>query len=1078
MNGRIRLLVLALVLLFGAEQLAALSADRAINQYVRRAWTVEQGLPHGTVRGIAQTRDGYLWLATYEGLVRFNGEEFRVFDRTTSPEMLSIAIRMLALDRGGTLWLGTAAGLMRYRGGTFEAIAIPGGADSISGMAITRDDTVWIGTARGKLVRVRGARAEEVSVGLPVSPITALAASGDDVWIGTSDGLSRLRKGANRADVISGLSNDRIVTLMADGSAMLVGSATGLDRIADGRVQRIAGLPVDQVTALHRDRDANLWIGTYSHGVFRAHGSEIASYGIDDGLLNPTVRAIAEDDEGSLWIGSNGGLEQFRAGMFISWDRRHGLEDDFVRTIYEDRGGIRWVGAADGLYRSDGNRWIKEPGAPAGVLSMEDSVDGTRSADVTRWIGTSNGLYRISGGSTKLLTVADGLSNNGIRDIHQDRKGDVWVATDFSVNRIDRNGRIENFAGRPGIGAGYALAIAESGDGRLWFATGLGLAEFNGTTFTLHAAPKELPSNRLFGIEADANDPGTVWVITDGDGLIRFRGGKASVITMRDGLATDKILSLVDDRRGRLWFGTGRGVFAASKRELNAIADHAIGAHVVSRFFDENDGLGSRQCNGASTPSALRTRDGRIWFATAKGVAMLQGGATAAPLLRAPVIENVDINGKPADIGALAAIPPGVERIEFEFSGVTFATPERMHFRYRLENYDDAWIDGGGKRVASYTNLPGGKYRFLLESSRDGVQWRGSALPFTLKPHFYETKWFLIVSILAVAALLLGAHNVRLHLSRERARHLEAVVDDRTRQISEEKERTERALQEAQAARNEAEAARREAERHEKLVEDALERAESASQAKSIFLANTSHELRTPLNAIIGFSELLIENTSHRIEPRHVRFLQNILSSGEYLLGHINNILDLSKIEAGRTDLQPETIILYHIVDEIAAVMKGVATLREITIDVDLPTELPLIEADPTHVKQILYNLVSNAVKFSPDKSTVTVSARDLPAQEAIEIRVTDQGVGIDPKDHELIFQEFRQAHGAKGERPQGTGLGLALVKRFVEMHRGTIRVESELGLGSTFIVILPRKYQRTTVAPDQAPRKDAVGRT
>src|SRR6185436_17163180 len=571
---RFRVLVVVLALV-GAGRIAALSSDRAITQYVRRAWTVEQGLPHGTVRGLVQTRDGYLWLATYEGLVRFNGEEFRVFDQTTSPEMLSIAIRMLALDRDDTLWLGTNAGLMRFRGGKFETIAIPGGADSIGGMTIAPDGTVWIGTSRGKLIRVRGGRAEEMKLGLQAIPITALAAAGDSIWIGTSAGLSRHRRGTGNAERVDGLSSNRIVTLAADGAdALLAGTATGLERIAPGGVERIGGLPADQVTALHRDRDRSLWIGTYSHGVFRVSGGTVAAYGIDDGLLNPTVRAISEDDEGNLWIGSNGGLEQFHAGTFISWDRRHGLEDDYVRTIFEDRAGVRWVGAANGLHRWNGSAWVKDAGAPTGILSMEESRDGTR------WLGTSNGLVRVSGGTSKLLTVADGLSNNGIRDIHQARSGDVWVATDFSVSRIRPDGRIESFAGRPGIGAGYALAIAESGDGRLWFATGLGLAEFYGTTFTLHAAPKELPSNRLFGVEADADERGTVWVITDGDVLIRFRNGRASMITTGDGLATGKIVSLVDDREGRLWFGTMRGVFAASKRELNAVAD-GTGSRIV-----------------------------------------------------------------------------------------------------------------------------------------------------------------------------------------------------------------------------------------------------------------------------------------------------------------------------------------------------------------------------------------------------------------------------------------------------------------------------------------------------------------
>jgi len=1074
MNVRFRILVATALALLGAGRIAALSADRVITQYVRRVWTVEQGLPHGTVRGVVQTPDGYLWLATYEGLVRFNGEEFFILDRTSSRGMLSNAVRMLS-RAGDTIWLGTNDGLMRYRGGRFETMALPGGPDIIGAMTEFADGTIWVGTAGGKLVRIVDGRAEQMSLGLPVSPITSLAATGNTLWIGTSAGLSRHERGTKTAERVAGLSSDRIVTLAADGpDALLVGTATGLDRVVGRGVEIITGLPADQVTAVRRDRDGNLWIGTYSHGLFRHGGGGIVAYGLADGLLNPTVRAIFEDDEGSIWIGSNGGLEQFRAGAFMTWGKHDGLDDDYVRTIFEDRAGTLWVGTANGLRRWSNGAWVKDgDGGPAGILSIEQSRDGTR------WLGTSNGLYRVSGGTTTLLTTADGLSNNNVRDIHEDRRGNVWVATDFSVNRIHGDGRIESFRGRGDLGGGYAMAIAETHDGRIWFATGAGLAEFNGTAFKLHSARRGLPSNRLFGIEADADHDGTVWIVTDGDGLIRFRDGKAALITTRHGLASDKIVSLVDDGKGRLWFGTVRGAFAASKRELNAVADGKR-SQLTSWFFDENDGLGSRQCNGAANPSALRTRDGRIWFATAKGASMLAGDRATPLPLPAPIVERVSINGNPAALDALGAIPAGARRIEFEFTGMTFVTPERMRFRYQLEGYDKAWIDGGTKRAASYTNLPAGKYRFRLESSREGLRWRESALPFELQPHFYETSWFLAFAVLAVVALLLAAHNMRLHFSRERARELQTLVDVRTRQISEEKERTEQALREAQAAKAEAETARREAEHHEKMVEDALLRAESASRAKSIFLANTSHELRTPLNAIIGFSGILIENTGHRLEPRHVRFLQNILSSGEYLLGHINNILDLSKIEAGRSDLQPEVIVLHDIVNEVSAVMKGVATLREIVIDVDIPDDLPTIEADPTHVKQILYNLVSNAVKFSPEKSTVHVRARFLrPADGSlgsIEIQVADQGMGIDPKDHELIFQEFRQAHGVKGERPQGTGLGLALVKRFVAMHSGTIRVESELGLGSAFTVVLPRKYQPRN-GVDQIPHADAVSR-
>ncbi|MFA6957403.1 MAG: two-component regulator propeller domain-containing protein [Thermoanaerobaculia bacterium] len=1054
----------AAALLLSTSVAVALPADRSVSQYVRKSWTVRDGLPHGTVRGVAQTADGYLWLATYEGIVRFNGERFRLYDQESAAVLANNSVLTIYRSRDDTLWLGTAVGTITMRDGAFRKLVVPGSRDEmVNAIEETPDGTIWI-ASWGGLTRVVNGRAERLKLAIPDELINALATGSDGtLWIGMAKGgLARYHDGnVSVLDADNGLASDTVVSLLSEGDdGVLIGTAAGLQRIAAGKLSRVAGIPDDQITALRRDRDGNVWVGTYSSGLFRISDGRVAPYGIANGLLNPTVRAIFEDDEGNLWIGSNRGLEMLRAGAFVNWTEREGLGNDFTRAIFEDLDGTLWVGTANGLGRWNGSSWEKAADprlAKEYVLAIEQGRDGRH------WFGTSHGLYRVSGARTDLLTSADGLSSNGIRAIHADRNGNVWVATDYGVNRILPNGSIQSYAGRGGLGPDYAIAIAETPDGRIWVATGAGLSEFDGTAFKLHSAPNDFPSNRLFALHAD--DDGTLWVGTDGDGLIRLRDGKTKRFTTRDGLPFDKIQSITDDTSGGLWIGTSRGAFRIARLELEEVAAGRL-SRLTSTPFDESDGLGSRQCNGSGDPAAFRSRDGRVWFATANGVSARSTFPSHDVSARRPVIESVSVNGSPVDARALAALPPGSERIEFEFTGLAYGAPDRVRFRYQLVGYDDRWITSD-RRSVSYTNLAAGSYRFVLASSRDGKSWQSTELPLSLRPRLWESPWFIVLCVAAGAALLLSTHAMRLHLARKRASLLETLVDDRTREISLEKARTEHALQEAEEAK-------REAERHETLTELALAQAEDANRAKSTFLATTSHELRTPLNAIIGFSDILLAHVGGQLEPRFVRFLHNIHSSGEYLLGIINNILDLSKIEAGQMEMLPETIPVRDTIQGICMVMKGVTTLHRITLDVQVPEELPTIEADPTIFKQIVYNLVSNAVKFSPVGSTVTIAARlvtpgeSASPEQAVEIRVIDHGVGIDPKDHVEIFREFHQVYGTR-QRPQGTGLGLALVKRFVELHRGTIRVESTLGEGSTFVVLLPCRHE-PPVPPAQWP--------
>jgi signal transduction histidine kinase/ligand-binding sensor domain-containing protein len=1007
----------------------ALEADRAISQYARRAWKIEDGLPNSVVRGIVQTDDGYIWLATYEGLARFNGDSFTRFDKKNLPALRRDTVLAVLKSRDGAIWAGTnGGGVGSLRGADTRVLTMADGlpSDIVAAVAEDARGTIWIGTSAG-LCAYRNGKVEKAIIDDSVLSL-AIAPDGA-LWIGTrgagvlvaSGGMVRTAGQLGQASVYSLLPE-------RDGSVW-AGTNRGLHRITTAApAQLIDGIPQEQVTALLRDSDGTLWIGTYSNGLHRLANGQVSRFTTAEGLINNSVRSLFEDVEKNLWVGTNGGVASLTRGKFITIGGPEGLTNSYTRTVLEDRAGNIWIGTASGLTKFGSGDKVTYTAADG--LSNDYILSVAEAPDGAMWIGTPTGLNRLANGKVEIFDETDGLASRTVRALFFDPAGMLWIGTDRGLNRYV-NGRFEILVPGPKWDTTFVQAFAAGPDGSIWIgADGRGISRYKDGAFTSWAASEGLPDEHVLALHVDA--AGTVWIGTDSAGLIRLKDGRFTSYTVDAGLWSEKVLQILEDDHGRMWFGGGRGIWSVGKRELEEVAAGRL-KRVQPVVFGAGDGVRSVECNGSTYPAAMRSRDGRLWFATVDGAATIAPKDAIVRNLRPPPmrIESISIDGRAVtDLGGLI-VPPDTQHVEIRYAALTYTSPEKVKFRYRLEGFDRDWIDAGDRRVAFYTGVPPGEYRFrAIAANADGV-WNeeGAAVSMTFKPRFVQTVWFALLVLLLLGSVVWLIQQRRVHVSRRREKQLQEVVAERTREI-----------------------------------ESALIEAEAANKAKSIFLANVSHELRTPLNAIIGFAGVLLRDGDKTFTERQLKFVNNISVSGEHLLSLINDILDLAKVEAGKMSLDLERVSLDETLDSVARVLKGITIPRGIDIEFDLPPDLGVIVADGVKLKQILYNLVSNAVKFSPDKSTIRIAARKVPAADSplrldsISIAVIDRGIGIAPEHQQVIFEEFRQLHPAGTRRPHGTGLGLSLVRKFVELHGGVVQVESEYGRGSVFTVVLPER--------------------
>ncbi len=1024
-------IILYIESLFCFFPLHALDPNKRITQYDIQIYKSEHGLPMNSIKKVFQCSKGYIWIGTQEGLVRFDGVNFKIYDKSKFPGLKSNFIYDIDEDENGNLWLATwGGGISCFDGKSFTTFDKSDSLihETVEHILVGRDGSIWIGTKTG-LSRYINNHFYNYSIenGLLYNQITSIYEDQEgNLFIGSAgSGFNVFR-------------NDTMYSFNYDDSFMVFNGTQDGDIIAGtflGELFKFQNFSIENFNInsissvinlqqsykdITMDSNGNYWICTDGGGIYRYYKGKLNNLNADNSQIidNNFFLTVMEDREHNIWIGSEDGLIQIKDNKFISIGRSEGLETSFSHTICEDNNENICIG-----FRKKGLSIIKKDYTNIETYNIPMITTLTPSTNGVLWIGTEiNGLflfnYRIHPYS--LRKIESGQS--WIYSLLMDNKNNLWIGGRGSITKFTSTTKkiypFEILYNKYDV-----ITLLQSMNDDIWFGTrGGGLYRIKNNQVIRKKNPVELLSGGVNALYEDKD--GILWIGTDNLGLYQFKNNTYLNYSSWDGLYTDRIFSILEDDSLNLWFSTNKGIFSANKQNLKAFSEGKINK-ITCNVYNHLDGMRESECNGRRQPSAWKSSDGKLWFTSIAGVVSIDPNNIPVNKVIPPVyIESITTGDTIYYYQNSKVLLNEKERdVEFKYTALSYAVPERVKFKYWLKGFDHDWVEAGANRVARYTNLDKGNYTFhVIACNNDGI-WNqdGASIKFAIAPFWHETWWAYIGYFILFALFIWWVINLR----------------------------TRKLIYNEQF----------------KMHKEQSERLAEIDEMKSNFFANISHEFRTPLTLILSpLKQIMSDNEIDNPQ----KYYEVMYRNASRLKKLINQILDLSKLEAGRMELQTSPVNIISILKTLVLSFSSLAESKNISLNFNYEFEKIVAYIDNEKLEKIINNLLSNTLKFTPKGGIVNVSilvtSNGKPQNSQsfdfnsrfIEITIEDNGNGI-PADHlENIFNRFYQSDDSHTRDYEGTGIGLALVKELVDVHKGYIRVESKVGEGSKFTVQLP----------------------